>query len=1031
MSYTQIASNLIGIPEMLDRDIATVTTSDSLNNLFILDKQHDNILAHIHKSFVISSEHEQDLPTGIELLSFTAIDHPKYSKFLGERNGIVAPDDDGKLREFRIFRVDKYRNADGVRLVDVYANASYLDLINAKVIQPFKSNLETSEWHVNKALAGTEIRAGNIDYRGAKRIEFRDATNPYEYLKRIAKEFELELNFYAVADGTTITRYVDLVDRIGDNRGRIVEFGRDLKSIRRIEDTQNVVTALFGYGPENEDGERISVFVEDKDALERWGRNGQHIVDVYYPQSDRLDMTEDELRQYTKTELNKRINETVTYEGEIVDLEHMPGMENKKIRFGDTIGVKDVYFNPPLYLEARIFNQRRDVFNRTPKEFKLGDYREFTEDEVHEYWNQIRDEINRRMDRLAIVTITSSAGNIFKNAEGSTHLVAHTFVQGKERDEDGSFYNYQWIRFDKDGNKDPTFYEEGKELVVTADDIDVKATYRVDVSIDSSVINSAEITISNVFDGEQGPPGEAGEKGDKGADGRSVDDITTQYYKSTSDTEQIGGSWLDDRPDYDKGYFLWTRSKISYSNPSGTDYTTPILDDSWQAIDIADDAVLTADGKNSVFRQATEPSVIGRKIDDIWFNEAEGNRMYTFDGVSWQASEWGEQAIAAQSITALNIKSLAGLNVNDQFMVDENGNVTFGGEMIGGRIIGSEFRTSFDGYGVMVINPEGIKMGEAFDYNAKGLILDFNSLEFGRFYDDDFIRTAKYSENIIEAVDELVVKSPKIRFDGGYVIEFAGGPSIDTTDGRARLRANNASYAVVDPDGRFSTWGPGALRTFSVNASGTVTTASDNRDYYALHLQPNGNLRIFNSNVNDYVFELDEQGQAVFGYGQSVYINNLLTFFIRENGIPTFPQMWDTAVSTNAANVRVGTNGAIVRTTSSSAHKIAPQKIGVDYYKILDVEIVDWYDKNNAENYAELLTKKSKGADIKDDLQSIEKIRRIPGVIAEQVEEVGLEQFVEYDNDGNVVGVMESRLTLLLIPIVKDILERLDRIEIR
>src|SRR5690625_793404 len=107
MSYTQIASNLIGIPEMLDRDIATVTTSDSLNNLFILDKQHDNILAHIHKSFVISSEHEQDLPTGIELLSFTAIDHPKYSKFLGERNGIVAPDDDGRLREFRIFRVDK------------------------------------------------------------------------------------------------------------------------------------------------------------------------------------------------------------------------------------------------------------------------------------------------------------------------------------------------------------------------------------------------------------------------------------------------------------------------------------------------------------------------------------------------------------------------------------------------------------------------------------------------------------------------------------------------------------------------------------------------------------------------------------------------------------------------------------------------------------------------------------------------------------------------------------------------------------
>src|SRR5699024_2678661 len=72
-------------------------------------------------------------------------------------------------------------------------------------------------------------------------------------------------------------------------------------------------------------------------------------------------MTVSDARRYTRTALDKRINEQVTYEAKIVDLENVPGMENKKIRFGDTIRIKDEKFNPPLYLEARIFEQTRSI----------------------------------------------------------------------------------------------------------------------------------------------------------------------------------------------------------------------------------------------------------------------------------------------------------------------------------------------------------------------------------------------------------------------------------------------------------------------------------------------------------------------------------------------------------------------------------------------------------------------------------------------------------------------------------------------
>src|SRR5699024_2311920 len=119
-----------------------------------------------------------------------------------------------------------------------------------------------------------------------------------------------------------------------------------------------------------------------------------------------------------------------------------------------------------------------------------------------------------------------------------------------------------------------------------------------------------------------------------------------------------------------------TRNKITYSNPSKTEYTTPILDDSWKAI-------TTADGKNTVFYEGSEPSTSGRKIGDTWFDTSNDNRMYRFDGTEWQSAQFGEQAIVANSITANHIKSLLGLNVNDQFIVDNNGNVSFSGELQG------------------------------------------------------------------------------------------------------------------------------------------------------------------------------------------------------------------------------------------------------------------------------------------------------------------------------------------------------------
>nr|WP_289038291.1 phage tail spike protein [uncultured Allobacillus sp.] len=355
--------------------------------------QDNQMVGWLTKEDVLDDLHKKSLETTIETYDLEIHGHNKYVEYLADRNRITIPDEDGNLIEFIIVETKKVKGR--THTVRVLAKASYLqDIKKAKVIRPTTLNEYTVSMLTGWALDGSDWRVGIIESDNYRTMTIENPTNPYEFLKRIANEFDLELRFRVEHDGNKITgRFVDLLERVGTWQGREVEFGHDLESIERNEKTNDIVTCLVGYGPEDEDGNRLEVTVKDKEAIQRWGE----LWDYYEPQSSRLDMSESELRQYTRTELDKRINAVVTYKADIIDLENVPGMENKKIRFGDTIHIKDLKFNPALYLEARVFEQRRSVFKRARKQVKLGDFTEFSQEEVDAIWNQLRQQINQKI----------------------------------------------------------------------------------------------------------------------------------------------------------------------------------------------------------------------------------------------------------------------------------------------------------------------------------------------------------------------------------------------------------------------------------------------------------------------------------------------------------------------------------------------------------------------------------------------------------------------------------------------------------
>ncbi|UTR14091.1 phage tail protein [Salipaludibacillus sp. LMS25] len=375
-----------------------------MSQIHITNGQTDQIVGLITAEHILSNNHYKSIKDTLETFQFETLADMPFSEHLGKLNRVIIPDEEQNFIEFVILETGRYRDGEGVLRIEIYTSASYQLLKKSKVIDPQVLSEYTPSTAASFALSATEWEPAIIEGEGFRTFDIEEHTNPYSLLKRIATEFDLELRFRVETNGYKVTgRYVDLLERVGQWRGREVEFGRDLIGIKRTEKTDDIVTALVGVGPAKENGTRLRVLVEDDEALQRWGRKNpltgevQHLIEVYEPQSTGDNMTEDELLQDSRVELNRRISEVVEYEVDIADLENVPGMENKKIRFGDTIKIKDTKFNPPLYLEARVHTQERDIADKMKKSIELGNFIEYTEDEVRFIWKQLQQEIRTRV----------------------------------------------------------------------------------------------------------------------------------------------------------------------------------------------------------------------------------------------------------------------------------------------------------------------------------------------------------------------------------------------------------------------------------------------------------------------------------------------------------------------------------------------------------------------------------------------------------------------------------------------------------
>ena len=73
-----------------------------------------------------------------------------------------------------------------------------------------------------------------------------------------------------------------------------------------------------------------------------------------------------------------------------------------------------------------------------------------------------------------------------------------------------------------------------------------------------------------------------GVKGEKGDKGDGLRNVVSEFYLSISKEEPMGGQWSETPPKWEIGKYMWTRSKLIYSNGS-FEYTPPICNPDWEA----------------------------------------------------------------------------------------------------------------------------------------------------------------------------------------------------------------------------------------------------------------------------------------------------------------------------------------------------------------------------------------------------------------------------------------------------------------
>ncbi|MEC2988095.1 phage tail spike protein [Bacillus cereus] len=374
--------------------------------LHVVDSQTDQIIGAIQSKDYWNDNRHWEIKNNVDKLDFTVFDGTKEAAALTQQNLVLKEVRGGRIVPYTITETEKDSNN---RSLTTYASGEWILLGKANYIDPQKFEAKTVGEYVDIALKGTKWKKGNISYESFRSMTVDEFIDPLSFLKKIASLFELEIQYRTEVVGNHIERYVDMVKKRGQDTGKTIELGKDLIGIKRIENSQNICTALIGFVKGEGDNiitiEKINnglPYITNTDAFQRWNEKGKHKFGFYSPETDNENMSPERLKTLMELEMTKRVNASVSYEVKAASIGRVFGLAHELINEGDTIRIKDTGFTPKLYLEARAIAGDESFTDPTQDKYVFGDYREIVDpnEEFRKIYNQILSSLGNKQEML-------------------------------------------------------------------------------------------------------------------------------------------------------------------------------------------------------------------------------------------------------------------------------------------------------------------------------------------------------------------------------------------------------------------------------------------------------------------------------------------------------------------------------------------------------------------------------------------------------------------------------------------------------
>lgn len=314
----------------------------------------------------------QNLETGAETFEFSTIGNSKQAQHLTVGNHIVFKDNDGVTRLFTIINVEDIHEENFIK--NVYCEICGLELIN-NIVRPLTVNGKNCYLFLQSILQDTEWKVGYVDSKLSqpKDFEITDYKTVYEVLQEyVIGTYEGEISFRAeFSNNRLVGKYIDVYSERNAKFEHLFSYKKNMSNVTRTIDSSNLVTALIGVGNNNVTFKNIQAddkpldqdFVENKTALQKWGKNGQHLMGVFKADTD----DSATLLDLTRQELEKNIEPHITYEvkGELLD---------KIPHIGATVGITD--HDLDLYLTARISELTTSKTDSTTNDCVFSNFKE-------------------------------------------------------------------------------------------------------------------------------------------------------------------------------------------------------------------------------------------------------------------------------------------------------------------------------------------------------------------------------------------------------------------------------------------------------------------------------------------------------------------------------------------------------------------------------------------------------------------------------------------------------------------------------